>query len=157
MYAHPLRLAPGDDLRGAVEAALHRHAWPAAFVVQGIGSLSVAQVRFAGLDAPTELRGDLEILTLGGSLSPDGAHLHVALSDARGQVIGGHLAHGSIVRTTAELLVAVLPEQRFSREHDAATGFMELRIAPRDTSPGVEGTPARAWKARTSGSLSGRS
>ncbi|HEY1610357.1 MAG TPA: PPC domain-containing DNA-binding protein [Paraburkholderia sp.] len=129
MQAHPLRLAPGDDVRVAVEDVLRQQQWSAAFVIQGIGSLNVAQLRFAGLDAPTELRGDLEILTLAGSVSPDGAHLHMSVADAHGRVFGGHVARGCTVRTTAELLLAVLPEQRFARELDPATGFMELRIS----------------------------
>lgn len=128
MKAYPLRLSPGDDLRAPVEADLHRHAWRAAFVVQGIGSLSVAQLRFAGADAPTEIRGDLEILTVAGSVSPDGAHLHMSIADARGHVLGGHVAPGCTIRTTAELLLAVLPEHEFGREVDANTGFMELVI-----------------------------
>ncbi|ELW9448157.1 DNA-binding protein [Burkholderia cenocepacia] len=128
MQAHPLRLSPGDDLRGALEAALHRHEAHAAFVIQGIGSLSVAQLRFAGVDQPTELRGDLEILTLAGSVSPDGAHLHMSISDADGRVTGGHVARGCVVRTTAEILLALLPAYRFSREPDAGTGFNELVI-----------------------------
>ncbi|HTH58815.1 MAG TPA: PPC domain-containing DNA-binding protein [Paraburkholderia sp.] len=129
MHAHPLRLAPGDDLRASVEHVLRERGWEAAFVIQGIGSLGVAQLRFAGIDAPSELRGDLEILTLAGSVSPDGAHLHMSVADAQGRVCGGHVAHGCIVRTTAELLLAVLPAHRFSREPDADTGFMELRIS----------------------------
>jgi predicted DNA-binding protein with PD1-like motif len=129
MDAHPLRLSPGDDVRVAVEDVLRQHGWHAAFVIQGIGSLSVAQLRFAGIDAPTELRGDLEILTLAGSVSPDGAHLHMSVADAHGRVSGGHVARGCVIRTTAELLLAVLPDQRFSRELDPATGFMELRIS----------------------------
>lgn len=129
MHAHPLRLSPGDDVRVAVEDALRRHGWGAAFVIQGIGSLNVAQLRFAGLDTPTELRGDLEILTLAGSVSPDGAHLHMSVADANGSVSGGHVARGCIVRTTAELLLAQLPAHRFSRELDPETGFMELRIS----------------------------
>ncbi|MDN7427469.1 DNA-binding protein [Burkholderia sp. AU16741] len=128
MHAHPLRLSPGDDLRGAIEAALHQLEAPAAFVIQGIGSLSVAQLRFAGVDRPTELRGDLEILTLAGSVSPDGAHLHMSISDAAGRVTGGHVASGCVVRTTAEILLALLPAHRFSREPDAGTGFNELVI-----------------------------
>ncbi|RFU45168.1 PPC domain-containing DNA-binding protein [Paraburkholderia sp. DHOC27] len=128
MQAHPLRLAPGDDLRITLTEALRQLGLDAAFVIQGIGSLSVAQLRFAGADAPTELRGDLEILTLAGSISPDGAHLHMSVSDSRGQVFGGHVAAGCIVRTTAELLLALLPAHRFTREHDTATGFMELVI-----------------------------
>lgn len=128
MHACPLRLSPGDDLRASIEDALRQRAWRAAFVVQGIGSLSVAELRFAGADAPTTLRGNLEILTLGGSVSPDGAHLHASVSDAHGRVFGGHVASGCVVRTTAETLLAVLPEHRFSRELDRETGFGELVI-----------------------------
>jgi predicted DNA-binding protein with PD1-like motif len=131
MQAHPLRLSPGDDLRAALENALREQAWSAAFVVQGIGSLSVAQLRFAGADAPSEIRGDLEILTLAGSVSPDGAHLHMSIADARGQVFGGHVAPGCMVRTTVEVLLALLPEHDFGREIDARTGFMELTIRGR--------------------------
>lgn len=125
MQAIPLRLLPGQDLRAALEAALAGHT--AAFVLQGIGSLSVAQLRFAGADQATELRGDLEVLTLAGSLAPDGAHLHMSVSDAQGHVIGGHVAAGCIVRTTAEILLAFLPDHEFSREPDVS-GFRELVV-----------------------------
>jgi uncharacterized protein len=128
MQAHPLRLYPGDDLRAAVENVLSEGKLRAAFVIQGIGSLSVAELRFAGADLPTELRGDLEILTLAGSVSPNGAHLHMSVSDSRGQVFGGHVSHGCKVRTTAELLLALLPEHAFFREADPRTGFAELVI-----------------------------
>jgi uncharacterized protein len=130
MQTHPVRLSPGDDLRGALDGVLRELGLTAAFVLQGIGSLSVAQLRFAGLEDPTALRGDLEILTLAGSLSPDGAHLHISVADARGQVFGGHVAPGCTVRTTAEILLALLPGHRFAREHDAQTGFVELVIRP---------------------------
>jgi predicted DNA-binding protein with PD1-like motif len=128
MQAHPMRLVPGDDVRAAVEDVLRQRKVSAAFVIQGIGSLSVAQLRLAGAEAPIEMRGDLEILSLAGSVSPDGAHLHMSIADARGQVFGGHVASGCTVRTTAELLLALLPGHRFAREHDAATGFPELVI-----------------------------
>jgi predicted DNA-binding protein with PD1-like motif len=132
MHALPLRLVPGADLRGAIEAALGHHA--AAFVVQGIGSLSVAQLRYAGVDQATELRGDLEMLTLAGSIAPDGAHLHMSVSDAQGRVFGGHVAMGCIVRTTAEILIAVLPDHAFSRALDMdGSGFRELVVHPRTT------------------------
>ena len=128
MRAWPLRLSPSDDLRASVVAALAGQGVAAGFVLQGIGSLSVAQLRYAGLPQPTALHGDLEILTLAGSVAPDGAHLHMSVSDAQGCVYGGHVGAGCIVRTTAELLLALLPEHRFAREHDAATGFLELTI-----------------------------
>jgi hypothetical protein len=128
MQIHPVRLAPQVDLRAALDAVLREHGVDAAFVLQGIGSLSVAQLRLAGMAHPIALRADLEILTLAGSLSRDGAHLHISVADAQGRVTGGHLCPGSIVRTTAEVLVALLPDYRFTREDDAATGFKELAI-----------------------------
>ena len=128
MQAHPLRLFPGDDLRVALENVLHQFGLQAAFVIQGIGSLSVAQLRFAGNEDPTELRDDLEILTLAGSISPDGPHLHMSVADPRGKVSGGHVARGCVIRTTAEILLALLPDYRFSRERDPGSGFMELVI-----------------------------
>jgi predicted DNA-binding protein with PD1-like motif len=118
-----LRLNPGDDLRGALEAGGRT-----GFVVAGIGSLSHAQLRFAGEPGPTRLEGPLEILTLSGSLTPDGAHLHASLSDAAGRVVGGHVCAGCEVRTTAELLIAPLPAGSLAREFDAATGFAELVV-----------------------------
>ncbi|MRW88020.1 DUF296 domain-containing protein [Pseudoduganella sp. FT26W] len=129
METLPLRLQPGDDLRAAVVAALLASGHEAGFVLQGIGSLGVAQLRYAGMPQPTELRGDLEILTLAGSVAPDGAHLHMSVSDAQGRVLGGHVGAGCIVRTTAELLLAVLPGRRFTREHDPLTRYPELKIS----------------------------
>ena len=128
MRALPVRLRPQQDLRGALAALLTEHGARAGFVLQGIGSLSVARIRFAGKDEITELRGDLEILTLAGSLSPDGAHLHISVSDADGRVVGGHVAAGCIVRTTAEIVVTLLPDHDFSREPDAESGWDELVI-----------------------------
>ena len=128
-----LRLQPGDDLRAALDAVLKQDGiGDAAFVVSGIGSLHGASIRFAGAEAATRIEGDLEILTLAGTLTPDGSHLHLSVSDANGRVSGGHAAPGCMVRTTAEILVAVLPEWRFSREPDAQTGYAEL--APRHRS-----------------------
>ena len=128
MHTLPLRITSGQDLRASLEAVLVEHQLSAGFVLQGIGSLSIANLRYAGATQATELQGDLEILTLGGSLSPNGAHLHITLADARGHVVGGHVASGCIVRTTAEVLIAFLPEHRFAREPDLNTGFSELVI-----------------------------
>lgn len=130
MKVIPLRLGPGDDLRLALEDWMGQQSERAGCLLSGIGSLSVAQIRLAGKQQPTRLSGDLEILSLAGTLARDGAHLHIAVADSRGQVTGGHLAHGSLVRTTAELVVGLLPEWRFRRERDATTGWHELGIEP---------------------------
>lgn len=59
----------------------------------------------------------------------------MALSTASGEVFGGHVTPGCIVRTTAEVLLALLPEWAFSRGLDAATGYLELEVTKRDLKP----------------------
>ena len=132
MQTLPIRLSPGQDLRQALEAAVRSQNCRAAFVLSGIGSLSTAGLRFAGADQPQRLVGDSEILSLSGTIAFDGqrssSHLHMALSTASGAVLGGHVAAGCIVRTTAEVLLALLPEWEFAREPDAVTGYDELVV-----------------------------
>ena len=131
MQTFPIRLTPGQDLRQALEAAVRSQGCRAAFVLSGIGSLTDARLRFAGAERPQRLAGDTEILSLAGTVAINGSHLHMALSTATGQVVGGHVAPGCIVRTTAEVLLALLPEWEFAREPDALTGYDELVVRER--------------------------
>jgi predicted DNA-binding protein with PD1-like motif len=128
MKVVPLRLQPDADLRRALEAWIGEQEEQAGCVISAVGSLSVAQLRLAGAAEATTIRGDLELISLSGTLSPDGAHLHIAVADSQGAVIGGHLCAGSLVRTTAELVIGLLPDWQFSRELDPATGYAELQI-----------------------------
>jgi predicted DNA-binding protein with PD1-like motif len=130
MQSLPLRLPPDSDVRAALEAALAEHSCKAAFVVSGIGSLRAAKLRFAGRTALTEIRGDLEIISLAGTIAANGVHLHMSVADADGKLLGGHVASGCVVRTTAEILLMLLPEWQFSREPDVRTGYAELLIRP---------------------------
>lgn len=116
---------------------MREQACHAAFVISGIGSLSDARIRLAGVDLAQTLAGDSEILSLSGTVGVDEAgrshsHLHMAVSTAAGAVFGGHVVPGCRVRTTAEVLLGLLPEWRFSREADPATGFPELVVRPRE-------------------------
>ncbi len=134
MKTFPIRLTPGQDLRAALETAVLDQGCRAAFVLCGIGSLSAAGLRFAGANQPERLAGDMEILTLSGTVVANGSktssHLHMSVSNSEGQVLGGHVAHGCIVRTTAEVLFALLPDWEFTRELDARTGYEELSVRP---------------------------
>ena len=124
----PLRLLPGVDLRLALEQAAASQFTQAAFVVAGIGSLAQGNLRYAGNATESPIDGPLEILSLSGTLSSSGAHLHMSVSDAAGHVNGGHVCYGNTVRTTAELLLAPLEGWSLTREHDPATGFNELVV-----------------------------
>jgi hypothetical protein len=134
MKTLPIRLLPGQDLRRAIEAAVAESGCGAAFVLSGIGSLAQARIRFAGADAPRSISGDMELVTLAGSVTVDGSHLHAALATDQGHMIGGHVAFGCIVRTTAEILLALLPEWRLRRAPDASTGYDELVVGRKDLS-----------------------
>ena len=136
MEALPLRLPPGADLRAALEAAVAARSHRASFVISGIGSLVGARLRLAGAREPEDLRGDLEILTLNGTIAANGSHLHMSVADSSGRVIGGHVAHGCIVRTTAEVLVLLLSDWSFERALDPATGFAELEVSRRGSHAG---------------------
>ena len=93
-----------------------------------------AGIPLAGPAQPTRLTGSMEILTLSGTVAAGGdktaSHMHMAISTATGQVIGGHVAPGCIVLTTAEVLLALLPDWQFTREPDSLTGYDELVIRP---------------------------
>ena len=120
-----LRLAPGADLRRGIEAAFGAESAGAGFVAACAGSLSSAAIRPAGRDDALALEGDLEVVSLSGTLTPEGPHLHLAVADSEGRMTGGHLLPGCAVRTTAEVVLALSPA-RLTRAHDPATGFAEL-------------------------------
>lgn len=122
----PVRLPPGCDLRHALEALGREQFQDGAFVLCGIGSLIDPRLRLAGQSEEARYQGPFEILTLSGTVTLQGAHLHMSIASPEGDVRGGHVVYGNVVRTTAELLLVQAPEWELLREHDAATGLLEL-------------------------------
>jgi len=115
-----LHLVAGSDLRRSLEL-LARQEGGQGFVLSVVGNLSMAVFQCPGRAAPTQLSGELEIITLSGSLSPQGVHLHLSVSDADCRVWGGHLEPGTLVLRGADLLVGFLPVATASTEPPAAT------------------------------------
>jgi predicted DNA-binding protein with PD1-like motif/glutaredoxin len=135
MQALPLHLAPGSDLRrGLEEFALAQAA--SGFVIGVVGDLSRAAFQCPGQPQPTVIEGDLKIITLNGTVTPQGVHLHLSLSDGACQVWGGHLEHGSQVRKGADLLVGLVAAAPLSMAH-AATA----KAHPAPTGPMAEEVP----------------
>jgi len=75
-----------------------------------------------------EFVGPFEIVSLVGTLSGIEGHLHIALSDAQGRMIGGHVIGGLHIFTTAEIVIGECSDLKFTREQDDSTGFQELVI-----------------------------
>ena len=128
MKLHAMRLRPNTDLRGGIEEYLQANDIDAAALLSCVGSLRIASLRLAAAPKEREFSGPFEIVSSEGTLSRNGCHIHIAVADQNGKVLGGHLGYGSIVRTTAELVLAVLAEHEFRRELDSETGYKELLI-----------------------------
>lgn len=126
--AFALRLRPGDDLRTKLTQFAAQRSLHAAHVITCVGSLKVVAIRFADQQSATVLEGPFEIVSLVGTLSTDGPHLHLSVSDSSGRTFGGHLSEGSLVYTTAEVVIGDLVGARFARETDPATASKELII-----------------------------
>lgn len=131
MRTFALRLRPHQDLRGELEALARSRDLHAAFILTCVGSLRHAALRLADKDETTHYDAKFEILSLVGTLSPDGAHLHIALADGTGRTIGGHLMDGNLIYTTAEIVVGELEDVHFSRPIDPETTYDELTIESR--------------------------
>jgi len=128
MEALALRLHPNQDLKSALDAFTYERGLEAACILSCVGSLRRAAIRFADRAEVSVLDDKFEIVSLTGTLSIHGSHYHIAIADGQGCTLGGHLMEGCLVYTTAEIVVGVLPNLSFLREHDNATGFDELSI-----------------------------
>ena len=131
MQPLPLKLAPGSDLRLSLEELAQRDGI-SGFVVGVVGNLTKASFQCPGQAEPTVLEGDLEVITLNGTFSPEGVHLHLSLSDGACQVWGGHLEPGTIVQKGVDLLIGVLEQRegRPARQTAAATPRIEIAVLP---------------------------
>lgn len=130
MKTYALRLRPGEDPLAVLDAFAQANQLEAACVLTCVGSLRKAVLRFANQEHADTLTGHFEIVSLTGVLSLHGSHYHIAIADEAGRTYGAHLLQGSEVYTTAEIVLAALPEMRFLRSFDPETGYPELEIRP---------------------------
>lgn len=123
-----VRLLPGQELVRALRRVAAETGLRAGYVAGAVGSLSQANLRFAGRPEGCVLTGCFEVVSLIGTLDAEGEHLHMAVSDPEGRMTGGHVLEGCIVRTTMELVIGHLTGVRFSRGPCPLSGYEELRV-----------------------------
>ena len=128
MKTHVIRLVEGNDLRDSIEMYCKEHTCGNACVLTCVGCVKELKLRMAGGKTFLHKVKDYEIVSLVGTISLDGAHLHFSGSDIDGNTIGGHLTSGTIVNTTAEIVIMELDEYCLTREFDERTGYKELVI-----------------------------
>jgi predicted DNA-binding protein with PD1-like motif len=123
-----LKLNPEQDLKRELQSFCEKNQIQAGCIVSGIGSLKKAKLRLANSSKFFESDSFFEIVSLSGSLSVNGCHIHISISDKDGQLRGGHLVEDNTIYTTAEIVVLKLDGQTYEREFDSITGFKELKI-----------------------------
>ena len=128
MRSLPLKLAPGSDLHLSLEKIAQQDGIQG-FILGVVGNLSRACFQCPGQPEPTILEGELEVISLNGTLSPEAVHLHLSLSDGACQVWGGHLEPGTLVQKSVDLLVGVLEESPGTKPEQAAAAAPRIEIA----------------------------
>lgn len=135
MLVHVLRLAAGAELHASISEFLRVHRAEAATILSAAGTLTHANIRFAGVAdelVKPQPASHYEIVSLGGTLSLSaGNHIHISIADSKGHTLGGRMMPtGNIVSTTVELAIGVLPNLLFKRETDPTFGLKELVVYP---------------------------
>lgn len=131
MRVYALRLHPGQDLKHELIQFTRERWLQAGFILTCVGSVQRAALRLADQSETTYYEGKFEIVSLVGTLSPDGVHLHLALANHAGTMFGGHMQEGCVIYTTAEIVIGEAETLSFRREPDPQTGYTELVIRSR--------------------------
>ena len=102
----------------------------------------------ANADVTKTYEGHYEIVSLVGTIDPDGQHhMHISISDADGNVFGGHVFAEHIIYTTgklrfgmlltkdsceqAEIVVGTNDNEHYSRQECPLSGWPELVVTPK--------------------------
>lgn len=131
MQIHTFRLKPGQDLFDEIESFVVAGKIEAGCPLSSVGSLTHATLRLANQSTFNEYDGYFEIVSLNGTISIHGSHLHIAVSDEKGTTIGGHLVNGCKIYTTAEIVIASFQDVVYKREFAADSGYEELVVYQR--------------------------
>jgi predicted DNA-binding protein with PD1-like motif len=128
LTSYAFRLKPGEDLKGGIEKIIQENHIAAGWIATCAGSLTGYNIRFANQPDGASGQGHFEIVSLAGTISINGSHLHLSISDSTGKTIGGHLLEGCKIYTTAEIVITATDKYVFTREKDGTTPWEELQV-----------------------------
>lgn len=129
MKTHTFRLKPQQDLFDSIEGFVKENNIEAGCVLSSVGSLTHATLRLANREYYNEYNGHFEIVSMTGTVSIHGSHIHIAISDGDGVTIGGHLVSGCNIYTTAEIVLLELDDVVYKRElFENDSGYEELVV-----------------------------
>jgi len=129
MRAFTFRLKPGQDLFDSIEVFVNDNKIEAGCVLSSVESLTHATLRLANRSDYSEYDGHFEIVSMTGTVSVNGSHIHISISNTDGVTIGGHLVSGCKIYTTAEIVLAVFDDVVYTRElMENDSGYEELVV-----------------------------
>ncbi|MDN3702413.1 PPC domain-containing DNA-binding protein [Vibrio artabrorum] len=123
------RLTRGQDLKLEIQRLVTTHNISAGSIASCVGCVSQLNIRLANANNTKRVQAPFEIVSVMATLTPNHQHIHLSVADEKGNVIGGHLLEGTLIATTAELIVHRYDTLTFDREHDDSTGYTELTIS----------------------------
>jgi len=126
--AHAFRLKHGQDLKREILNYVKEKQIKAGWISTCVGSLTNYNIRFANQPEGSSGSGHCEIVSVTGTVSVNGSHIHISVSDSAGKTIGGHLLDSNIVYTTAEIVIQSSADFIFKREKDGSTEWEELQV-----------------------------
>lgn len=125
---HAFRLKPNQDLKREIEAFVKKENIEAGWIMTCVGSLTQSNIRFANQPEGIKSNGHFEIVSLVGTVSVHGSHIHISMSDSLGVTTGGHLLEENLIYTTAEIVIGESKNHTFAREKDGSTPWEELQV-----------------------------
>lgn len=132
MKEHAFRLVNNQDLKSEIENYCIVNNINTAIILSSVGSLKHLHIRLAKAENYLDIDNDFEIISLNGTISKGEAHLHVSVSDDKGECLGGHLKNGCLINTTAEIVLGELEEYESIRKEDINTGYKEIIFNRKD-------------------------
>jgi uncharacterized protein len=128
MRNYTFRLSPGQDLYNSIEMFCRETDIEAGCVITGVGSLTHVTLRFANQETHHDDTGHFEIVSVTGTVSIHGSHLHISVSDGEGKTLGGQLVAGCKIYTSAEIVLLVFEDLVYKREFVEDSGYDELLV-----------------------------
>lgn len=128
MKVFALRLQANEDLKQHLTKFVNTNHLKSGFILTAVGSFQQVTLRFAGHPYGQAFKSQFQLISLVGTLSVNGLDIHLAVADASGKIIGGHLMNGSIIYKKAEIIIGSADEVNSFNTLNEKVGANELEV-----------------------------
>jgi predicted DNA-binding protein with PD1-like motif len=128
MKSYAFRIRPGMDLKLEIAKQVLEKGINAGFVASAVGYLKHVRLSLGGSQKTFDQAGNFSIVSVTGTISVNGNHLHMVISDEEGKTVGGHVKEGCTVKSAAEVILVEIDDVSFERDFDEETNFYELVV-----------------------------